>query len=73
MTLTGRLATDNKQVNKQVHFNFFLMFIIEKQRETEHEHGRAREKGRHRIRSRLQAVSTEPDTGLELTNCEIMT
>ena len=23
--------------------------------------------------SRLQAVSTEPDTGLELTNCEIMT
>ena len=23
--------------------------------------------------SRLRAVSTEPDTGLELTNCEIMT
>ena len=23
--------------------------------------------------SRLQAVSTEPDVGLELTNCEIMT
>ena len=23
--------------------------------------------------SRLQAVSTEPDAGLELTNCEIMT
>ena len=23
--------------------------------------------------SRLQAVSTEPDPGLELTNCEIMT
>ena len=23
--------------------------------------------------SRLCAVSTEPDTGLELTNCEIMT
>ena len=23
--------------------------------------------------SRLGAVSTEPDTGLELTNCEIMT
>ena len=22
--------------------------------------------------SRLRAVSTEPDTGLELTNCEIM-
>ena len=23
--------------------------------------------------SRLRAVTTEPDTGLELTNCEIMT
>ena len=23
--------------------------------------------------SRLRAVSTEPDTGLELTNCDIMT
>ena len=23
--------------------------------------------------SRLQAVSTEPNTGVELTNCEIMT
>ena len=34
---------------------------------------RDRERGRHRIRSRLQAVSTEPDVGLEPTNCEIMT
>ena len=36
--------------------------------------GRVTERGRHRIRSRLQAaVSTEPDTGLEPMYCEIMT
>ena len=35
--------------------------------------GRVRERGRHRIGSRLQAVSTEPDVGLELVNHEIMT
>ena len=34
--------------------------------------GGGAERGRHRIRSRLQAVSTEPDVGLEPTNCEIM-
>ena len=28
---------------------------------------------RDRIPSRLHAVSTEPDVGLELTNCAIMT
>ena len=35
--------------------------------------GAQRERGRERIPSRLQAVSTEPDVGLEPTNCEIMT
>ena len=58
------------------------MFIFgrerERERETEHELGRGRERGRHRIRSRLQALSfiaqsTEPDMGLEVTSCEIMT
>ena len=34
----------------------------ERKRDTESEAG-----------SRLRAVSTEPDTGLELTNCEITT
>ena len=37
------------------------------------EGGRGRERGRERIPSRLHAVSAEPDAGLELTNCEIMT
>ena len=37
--------------------------------------GERAERGRHRIRSRLRllAVSTEPDAGFELMNCEIMT
>ena len=51
------------------------MFIFE--RETECEQGGVgrgrRERGRHRLRGRLQALSTEPDAGLELPNCEIMT
>ena len=37
--------------------------------------GEGRERGRHRIRSRLQAPSCQHrvDAGLELTNCEIVT
>ena len=37
--------------------------------------GGGSERGRHRIEtgSRLSAVSTEPDVGLELTDREIMT
>ena len=53
------------------------MFIIfESEGETECDGGRGRERGRHRIwvtGSRIRAVSTEPDVGLELTNCEITT
>ena len=49
------------------------MFIFE--REREREWGKDRERWRHRIQSRLQAlsVSTEPDVGLELRKCGIMT
>ena len=58
--------------------NFFLSLFIfererERERETEHKQGKSRERGRHKIQNRLQAVSTESDAGLELTNCEIMT
>ena len=45
----------------------------QRERKTKHEQGWGRERGRHRIRSRLQAVGTEPDAGLEPTNREIMT
>ena len=43
--------------------------------ETEQEWGRGRERGRHRSEagSRLHAVSIEPDVGLKIVNCEIMT
>ena len=55
-------------------FNLFLMFILERERQsvkgrdTEREGDTESEAG-----SRLQAVSTEPDAGLEPKNCEIMT
>ena len=44
----------------------------------EHKRGRGRKTEREgdpdsKAGSRLQAVSTEPDVGLKLTNCEIMT
>ena len=38
-----------------------------------HELGRGRQRGRERIPSRFYTVSREPDAGLELTICEIMT
>ena len=42
-------------------------------RETEHKWGRGREGDTEsEAGSRLRAVSTEPDAGLELTNGEIM-
>ena len=41
-------------------FKFFLMFLFIFETETEHEWGRGRERGRHRIGSRLQAVSHQP-------------
>ena len=49
------------------------MFIFERERETEREQEWSRETGRHRIRSRLQAPSTEPNVGLEVTNRKIVT
>ena len=53
----------------------FLMFTFERERETECEQGVAEREGdtESKAGSRLWAVSTEPDTGLKLTDCEIMT
>ena len=42
------------------------------ERDSKRSRGRERER-RERIPSRLCTVSTEPDAGLNLTNCEIMT
>ena len=55
-------------------FEFFVN-IYSVLRDREHERGRGRERGETESEagSRLQAVSTEPDRGLELTDPEIMT
>ena len=57
-----------------IHFLRFLkvyLFILRGR--TEQGRGRERERGRERIPSRLCAVSTEADVGLDTTNHEIMT
>ena len=50
------------------------MFIFETERQSM-SGGEAERKGDTEFEagSRLQAISTEPDAGLELTSCEIMT
>ena len=56
---------------------FFLMFIyFERERERERERTNMHRRGREREREnpkQLLAVSTDPDAGLDLPNCEIMT
>ena len=54
------------------------MFIYFQERQRQCEQGRVRERRetqnpKQAPGSRLWAVSTEPDTGLKPTNCEIMT
>ena len=49
--------------------NLIYVFLIER----EHEQGRNRESGRESIPSRLRAISTEPDAGLDLANRRIVT
>ena len=57
--------------------NFFLTLIYFWDRERQHEWGRVRERRERDTESetgsRLWAVSTEPEAGLELTDHEIMT
>ena len=53
-------------------FNVCLFIYFESKRVSEHELGKGQRK-RERIPSRLHAVSTEPDVGLNPTNREIMT
>ena len=55
---------------------FFLIVCLFIERETGSKQGRGREREgdtESEAGSRLRAVSTEPDMGLEPTNCEIMT
>ena len=55
-----------------IFLKLFLKFIYF-ERETERANRGRAERGRDRIPSRLCAVSTKPNVGLEITNCEIMT
>ena len=52
-----------------------MFYLFLRQGETEHEQGRVRERETQESEtgSRLRAVSTEPDAGLELTDHEIVT
>ena len=52
-----------------------FLFIFETERERGSVSEEEAERGRHQIRSssKLRAVSTEPDAGLESTNRDIMT
>ena len=64
-------------------FSFFNVYLFlrergwarvgEGQRQRERERERERDTERGRIPRGLHAVSTEPDAGLQLTNCEIVT
>ena len=51
----------------------YLKKVTEREKDRVHEWGRGRERGRERIPNHLPAISAEPNVGLELTNCEIMT
>ena len=53
-------------------FNVYIFIYFERERERT-SGGRGRERRRDGIPSRLLTVSAEPNTGLDLTNCEIMT
>ena len=55
---------------------FFNVYLFLRETETECERGKGREKGRQNTEQAPgseQAVSTEPEVGLEPTNREIMT
>ena len=55
-------------------FNTFILYLTDRDRVWAGEGQREREGDTEcEAGSRLWAVSTEPDAGLELTNCEIMT
>ena len=59
----------NQNFLRDIFLSLFIYF--QRDRESTNEQGRGRERGR--IPSRLHAVSIEPDTGLKLRNCEVLT
>ena len=64
----------NEYADNYIYFKFFLTFIHFWETEQEWGRGRKREGNTEsEAGSRIWAVSTEPDTGLEPMNCETMT
>ena len=56
------------------HFFFFLIYLFLRGRDSVSRGGAEREGDTEsEAGSRLQAVSTEPDVGLQPTNCDIVT
>ena len=53
--------------------SFFILREREREKERENDWGKGREEGGQRIQSGFCADSREPNEGLELTNCKIMT
>ena len=51
----------------------FKFYVFLRETETAQVGEGQRERGKERLPSRLHAASTEPNAGLELMNCEIMT
>ena len=51
-------------------FKFTYLFILrERERERAHKREEGQREGKTKIPSRLCTIGTEPDLGLELTNC----
>ena len=75
LALTPYTIIKSKYIMILLFLNIFNVYYVW-ETQTEHEQGRGREREREtesEAASRLWAVSTEPNTGLELTDHEIMT
>ena len=73
-TREGSLQGGQSRFDRFYLFIYLFLFILrERERERERDRWGDSEREGERIPSRLCAVSTEPDMGLEPTNREIMT
>ena len=64
------------EIRAGIYFSYVHFIIFEKDRERQSGSGRRAEREgdtESEAGSRLQVVSTKPDAGLKLTNCEIVT